>query len=56
LAHPRRTPELPAVPLLIALGVLGVIVAVTSYVITGRRLKRARPEPGTYFPGWKEGP
>jgi hypothetical protein len=54
LAHPRGTPELPTAPLLIALGLLGVLVAATSYVVTDRRLKRRRPEPGTYFPGWKE--
>jgi hypothetical protein len=53
-AHPRGTPHLPTTPLLIALGLLGVVVATVSYVVTGRRLTRARP--GVYRPSWKEEP
>jgi peptidoglycan hydrolase-like protein with peptidoglycan-binding domain len=53
-AHPRGTPHLPTVPLLIGLGILGVVVATVSYIATDRRLKRARP--GAYVPGWREEP
>jgi peptidoglycan hydrolase-like protein with peptidoglycan-binding domain len=41
-ARPRETPSLPTVPLLIALGVLGVLVATISYRVTGRRLREQR--------------
>jgi len=53
LAHPHRAPSLPTVPILIGLGLLGLIVCVVSYVLTGRRLQRRQP---SYSTGWKEEP
>lgn len=41
-ARPREVPHLPTVPLLIGLGILGVLVTTVSYVVTGRRLQRGR--------------
>jgi peptidoglycan hydrolase-like protein with peptidoglycan-binding domain len=54
--QPRGAPELPTALLLIGLGILGLLVTMISFVLTGRRLKRQRPEHSTYFPGWKEEP
>jgi peptidoglycan hydrolase-like protein with peptidoglycan-binding domain len=41
-ARPEETPTLPTVPLLIALALLGVLVATVSYRATGRRLREER--------------
>jgi N-acetylmuramoyl-L-alanine amidase len=55
-AQVKHTPHLPTIPILIGLAVLGLIVGVASYVITGRRLQPRQPDPGGYFPDWKEEP
>ena len=41
-ARVKQAPELPTLPLLIALGILGVLVGTVSYVVTGRRLREER--------------
>jgi hypothetical protein len=52
-AHPHTAPSLPTAPILIGLGLLGLIVCVVSYVVTGRRLQRGRPG---FSPSWEEEP
>jgi peptidoglycan hydrolase-like protein with peptidoglycan-binding domain len=47
-ARVGRIPALPTIPILLGLAALAVLVTTISYVSTGRRLRRGRPDPG----GW----